>query len=81
MIKTIARRWVGGFARLLGGLLALGLLASALLIVYTTTADFRSRLLERLVPELDTRMAGDLSVEGLEGSPLRALRFRNVALA
>ncbi len=81
MVKTIARRLVGGFARLLSGLLALALLASALLILYTTTADFRSRLLERLVPELDEQMAGDLSVEGLDGSPLRALRFRNVALA
>ncbi len=44
MVKTIARRLVGGLARLLGGLLALALLASALLILYTTTADFRSRL-------------------------------------
>ena len=81
MIKAIARKVVGGFARLLGGLLALALLASALLILYTTTDDFRTRLLARLEPELDTRMAGDLSIGGLEGSPLTALRFHDAALS
>ena len=81
MYKTIARKLVGGLARFLGLLVALALLVPALLILYTTTDDFRSRLLEHLVLELDGRMAGEPSIAALEGSPLRALRFRNVALS
>lgn len=81
MLARILRAVVEGTARLLGALIALALLASSLLILYTTTDDFRTRLLARLEPELDTRMAGDLSIGGLEGSPLTALRFRDAAIS
>lgn len=81
MLARILRAAVEGTARLLGALIALVLLASTLLILYTTTDDFRTRLLARLEPELDRRMAGDLSIGGLEGSPLTALRFHDAALS
>jgi len=81
MLARILRIAVEGTALLLGALIALVLLASTLLILYTTTDDFRTRLLARLEPELDSRMAGDLSIGGLEGSPLTALRFQDATLS
>ncbi|MFO0691228.1 MAG: translocation/assembly module TamB domain-containing protein [Myxococcota bacterium] len=77
----ILRSLIGWIARLAGLMVALALLLSAALLFYTTTADFRSRLLAFAVPELDRRMAGDLSVGGLSGSPLGRLRLEDVALA
>ena len=81
MLAKILHKLVGAAARGMGVLLALALLAPALLVLYTTSDDFRTRLLARLEPELDGRMAGDLSIGGLEGSPLRALRFENAVLS
>ncbi|MEZ4281235.1 MAG: translocation/assembly module TamB domain-containing protein [Myxococcota bacterium] len=77
----ILRAVVGGLARGVALLALLALLLPALLVLYTTTDDFRARLLARLEPELDDRMAGDLSIGGLAGSPLSRLRFVDVALA
>lgn len=81
MALKILRAVVGGLARGVALLALLALLLPALLVLYTTTDDFRARLLARLEPELDDRMAGDLSIGGLEGSPLSRLRFVDVALA
>lgn len=81
MRGRILRSLIGWSARLAGLLVALALLLSAALLFYTTTDDFRTRLLAYAVPELDRRMAGDLSVGGLSGSPLRRLRIEDVALA
>lgn len=80
MVKKLLRMLVAGIGRIAGLLVLLALLLPVALILYTTTGDFRSRLLAYAVPELDRRMAGDLTVEGLEGSPLRALRLKNAAL-
>ncbi len=81
MVTKILKAVVGGLARGVALLALLALLVPALLVLYTTTADFRQRLLARLEPELDERMAGELSIGGLEGSPLSRLRFVDVALA
>ncbi|MBK7952086.1 MAG: translocation/assembly module TamB domain-containing protein [Deltaproteobacteria bacterium] len=81
MPGRILRSLIGWSARLAGLLVALVLLLSAALLFYTTTDDFRGRLLAYAVPELDRRMAGDLSVGGLSGSPLRRLRVEDVRLA
>lgn len=81
MMKRILRSVIGTFARLVGLAAALALLLSAALLVYATTDDFRARLLARAVPELDRRMAGELSVGGLSGSPWTRLRLEDAALA
>ncbi|MBY0401459.1 translocation/assembly module TamB domain-containing protein [Myxococcota bacterium] len=81
MGKRILRSLIGWSARLVALGVALALVLSAALLFYTTTGDFRARLLDWAVPELDRRMAGDLSVTGISGSPLGRLRLENVALA
>ncbi len=81
MLAKILRFVVGGLARVVGLLIALALILPVLAILYTTTDDFRTRLLERLEPELDGRMDGALSIGGLEGSPFGRLRLVDVALA
>ncbi len=81
MFGKLVRALVGGVARAAALLIALALLLPALLVLYTTTDDFRARLLARLEPELDARMAGALSIGGLEGSPLTRLRLLDVSLA
>jgi hypothetical protein len=81
MAAKILRFVVGALARVVALLVALALLVPVLVVLYTTTDDFRTRLLARLEPELDGRMDGALSIEGLEGSPLTRLRLLDVALA
>ncbi len=81
MVSKILKALVGGLARGVALLALLALLLPALLVLYTTTDDFRTRLLARLAPELDGRMAGDLSIGGLSGSPFSNFRFVEVALA
>jgi autotransporter translocation and assembly factor TamB len=80
MVAKILRFVVGGLARVVALLIALALLLPVLVVLYTTTHDFRTRLLARLEPELDGRMDGALSIGGLEGSPLGRLRLVDVAL-
>ena len=81
MLRKLFRSLVGGVARIAGALALLALVLPVALILYTTTDDFRARLLAYAVPELDGRMAGDFTAEGLEGSPLLGLRLKNAALA
>ena len=81
MVRRILRSVVDGLFRGVALLLLLALLLPTLLVLYTTTDDFRARLLARLGPEIDGRMAGDLSIGGLAGSPFSRLRFVDVSLA
>lgn len=71
---------VGAIGRLAALLLALALILPVVAIVYTTTDDFRARLLAWALPELDRRMQGELTIERLEGSPLGTLRIEKAAL-
>jgi len=79
-LLRLSRALVRAAAWLVAAAAALALLLPVLLVLYTTTPDFRARLLEHALPELDRRMHGDLAIEGIEGSPLRALRLENVTL-
>lgn len=81
MVRRILRSLVDGLVRGVALLVLLALLLPTLLVLYTTTDDFRARLLARLGPEIDGRMAGDLSIGGLAGSPFSRLRFIDVSLA
>lgn len=60
------------------------LLAAALLLLgglfYTTTDDFLERVRALLVELVDTRIAGDFSIERIEGSPWRGVELVGVAL-
>lgn len=72
---------VGGLGHATALLVVLALLLPTALLVYSTTDDFRRRLLARLEPELDRRMNGELAIGGLEGSPLRGLRLLETSLS
>lgn len=63
----------------------LALLAVVLVILggllYTTTDAFRERLRAGLVELVDTRIAGDFSIERIEGSPWSRLDLQGIELA
>ncbi|MEZ4332474.1 MAG: translocation/assembly module TamB domain-containing protein [Myxococcota bacterium] len=81
MLRTWLRRAIGWSARILAVLVALALVLSAAIVFYSATDDFHARLLERVLPELDRRMNGDLSLARIEGSPFTSLRLYDARLA
>ena len=74
--RGAARRWPVKRLTLLA--LVLVVLAG---LLYTTTEDFRERLRQSVVELVDARIAGDFSIERIEGSPWRRLELRGIELS